>query len=120
VTGIVFGLVPAFRLARPDGRRAARGEPRARTSASAARLQSTIAVAEVALAVTLLVGAGVLLLGLYRLHTIDPGFRGDHVLTAELSIRSQAGPARPTTRRVLRRRCSPSSRPSQAYAQPRP
>jgi putative ABC transport system permease protein len=91
LTGIVFGMVPAFRLARSQTVTVLReGSRGLGTSASAARLQSTIAVAEVALAVTLLVGAGVLLVGLYRLHTVDPGFRGDHVLTAELSIRSQA------------------------------
>jgi putative ABC transport system permease protein len=89
LTGVVFGLVPAFRLARAQTVAVLReGSRGLATSASAARLQSTIAVAEVAIAVTLLVGAGVLLVGLYRLHTIDPGFRGDHVLTAELSVRA--------------------------------
>ena len=83
VTGLLFGLVPALQLSRPDlafalkeGARGA-GPGRARQ-----RLRSALVIAEVALAVVLLVGA-TLFIGSFRtLMHIDPGFAPDHLLTA--------------------------------------
>ena len=48
------------------------------------RMQSALIVAQVAVSVVLLVGAGLLLLSFYRLQSVDPGFRGDRVMSAEV------------------------------------
>ena len=47
-------------------------------------MQSALIVAQVAVSVVLLVGAGLLLLSFYRLQRVDPGFRGDRVMSAEV------------------------------------
>jgi putative ABC transport system permease protein len=88
VTGVLFGLAPALRGAREGwthdtlkegGRTAspARGFTRAR---------SALVVAEVALAVVMLSGAGLMLRSLLALQAIDLGFRADHVLTAGVDL----------------------------------
>ena len=85
VTGIVFGLAPAWQLARTDpgqtlkegGRGASRG---GRT------IRRVLVVAEVALAVVLLVGAGLMLRSFERLQRTDLGFRPDGVLTARVTL----------------------------------
>jgi predicted permease len=52
-------------------------------SAGHRRLQSTLVVAQVAVSVVLLIGAGLLLSSFYRLSTVDPGYRAEHVISAE-------------------------------------
>jgi predicted permease len=87
LTGIVFGLVPALQQSRTDvqgalkdgGRGASEGAPRH-------RLRGTLVVAEVALAVVVLVGAGLLLRSFVRLQRVDPGFDARGVLTMQLSL----------------------------------
>ncbi|HEU4631144.1 MAG TPA: ABC transporter permease [Gemmatimonadaceae bacterium] len=83
VTGGAFGLAPALRLARPD----AGGTLGARGAAGGARrhLLSTLVVGEMALAVVLVTGAGLLLKSFWRLSQVDPGFRTEHVLSARVS-----------------------------------
>jgi putative ABC transport system permease protein len=73
VTGIVFGLVPAWQAARMDVNDALKQEGRG-TSGGRRRAMSAFVVAEVALAVVLLVGAGLLLATFGHLRRVDPGF----------------------------------------------
>jgi putative ABC transport system permease protein len=97
-TGLLFGVLPALRLSHADPASILReGGRSAAVGASSTRMQSMLTIGEIAVAVTLLVGAGVLLAGLSRLQAVDPGFRADHVLTAEVSVRS-AGARTPETR----------------------
>ena len=84
-TGLLFGLVPALigtstanDALREGGRHG--GGPRAR------RALGALVVAEVALSLVLLTGAGLLIRSFMRLQTIDPGFRPGGVLTARLSL----------------------------------
>jgi putative ABC transport system permease protein len=82
VTAIVFGLAPAFQAARSDvsdalktgGRTTGPGDGRQ-------TLRAALVVAELALSVVLLVGAGLAMRSFVRLVTVDPGFRVDDQLT---------------------------------------
>ena len=87
-TGLLFGIAPALQLSRPDLTRALKDSTRG-TSAGRSRryLRNLLVVAEVALAVVLIVGA-LLFIGSFRtLMKIDPGFNPDRVLTAALQPR---------------------------------
>ncbi len=90
VTGLLFGLAPAlsgtrgsFFGALKEGGRAVAGGARSR------RLRYLLIVGEVAVALVLLVGAGLLLRSFVRLREVDPGFRPEGVLTAEIVLRSK-------------------------------
>jgi predicted permease len=89
VTGLIFGLGPALQLSRPDLARGLRGGARSGTSARQ-RLRSALVVAEVALAVVLLVGAALFIGSFVSLLRIDPGFSFDRVLTAQISPRVES------------------------------
>jgi putative ABC transport system permease protein len=85
VTGVLIGLVPAVfatstvnESLREGGRHGA--GPRTR------RALAALVIAEVALSLVLLTGAGLLLRSFVRLQDIDPGFRADDVLTARLTL----------------------------------
>jgi len=89
VTGVVAGIVPALRLARGSVRESLATGVRGSGSARRSRTQRGLVVAEVALAVVLLAGAGLLLTSLARLQSVPPGFSPDGVLVARLTL---AGP----------------------------
>jgi putative ABC transport system permease protein len=94
LTGLMFGIVPAFQASRAnlndglrDGTRGTSGSRRAH------RTRNTLVVVEVALAMVLLVGAVLLLQTFVRLLNVDAGFRPDGVLTMEVTLpRSYPGP----------------------------
>jgi putative ABC transport system permease protein len=87
VTGLVFGLLPAWSAARGDIAEALREN--ARTTAlgvSRSPLRSFLVTAELALAVILLAGAGLLIKGFLRLRSVDPGFNPANVITMYLQL----------------------------------
>jgi putative ABC transport system permease protein len=86
VAGIAFGLAPAIELARAGRPAEALKEGGRSSSASGLRLRRALVVAEVAVAVTLLVGAGLLVRSFLELLDVDLGFRVDHLLTARVSL----------------------------------
>ncbi len=74
-TGILFGLLPAAQATRTELAGAIRGSGRGGTAGSSAnRLRRTLIVAEIALALMLLVGAALLLRSFQQLSAVDPGF----------------------------------------------
>ena len=83
LVGVVVGLVPALQGARRDLRTGAQSSARTTGGASHALRQSLV-VAEVALALVLLVGAGLMLRSLARLFAVEPGFDASHVLTMQI------------------------------------
>jgi putative ABC transport system permease protein len=86
-TGLVFGLVPAFHATRCDLRSALNEEGRSGLgSARHRRVRSHLVVAEVALAVVLLVGAGLLLRSFVTLIAIPPGFNPGNLLVVNLPL----------------------------------
>jgi putative ABC transport system permease protein len=83
--GLAFGLLPAFQVGRRlsaslrDGRGAG-------TARSTTRFRSGLVVAEMALAVVLLIGAGLLLRSFQQLMAVDPGFNAERVITFDVSL----------------------------------
>jgi putative ABC transport system permease protein len=85
VTGLLFGLLPAIRLSRPDINVALK-EGGGSTSVRGRRLRSALMVSEVALALVLLIGAGLLVRSFVKLLNVDPGYQAEDLLTARLSL----------------------------------
>ena len=86
-TGVTFGLAPALQASRPDLVPALKDE--ASAAAQGRRrfsLRSLLVVAQVALSLMLLIGAGLFLRSLNNAQTIDPGFNSDKILDAQLNI----------------------------------
>ena len=99
VAGLMFGLVPAVSILRAPPAAALRADDTRGSSAGrqALRLRGALAAGEIALAVVLLVTAGLLIRSLDRLLQVDPGFVADHVVTAQIALpaaRYPDGPAR--------------------------
>ncbi len=101
VTVVLFGLFPAMRAARTEpARELAGGGARAGSSRDAARFRNALVVGQVALTAVLLMVSGFLLRSFDRLGGVDPGFRTDHLLTAETPL-PPGRYADPTTRPPL-------------------
>ncbi len=88
-TALLFGLMPALRASRPDlsdslkeGGRGVLGSLRKN------RLRAMLVAGEMAVALTLLIGAGLLIKSLVRLENVPPGFNPEHLLTMRMNIAS--------------------------------
>ncbi|MEX2271113.1 MAG: ABC transporter permease [Vicinamibacterales bacterium] len=85
-TGVIFGMLPALQSSRPDITNALRDGGRSMTSGKGGRLRSALVVAEVALAVLLLVGAGLFAGSFVQLMRIDPGFNYRNLISINVGI----------------------------------
>jgi len=81
VTGLLFSIVPAIQAARASLHDALKEGGRGGIGGRGSSLRDALVVLEVAAALVLLVGAGLMLQTLARLRAIDIGFRSDHMLT---------------------------------------
>ena len=89
LTGVLCGLFPAFTATRGNVAEAIKDGGRTATgTALRGRLRNALVVGEVALALTLLVAAGLLLNSLVRLNQVKPGFEIGNTLTMQLSLGS--------------------------------
>jgi len=87
LTGLIFGTVPAWLASRADVNQALRENVRGSSAGrSHQRLRSALIVGEVAFALVLLTGAGLFLRGLQRFANLDPGWRVDGLVTAEIGL----------------------------------
>ena len=87
LTGLVFGLLPAWSASRGDIAEALRENARTTaTGVSRNPLRSFLVTAELALALILLAGAGLLIKGFLRLRSVDPGFNPANVITMYLQL----------------------------------
>ncbi|HSS16840.1 MAG TPA: ABC transporter permease [Candidatus Dormibacteraeota bacterium] len=94
-TGILFGLIPAFASAKPELTEALKeGGRSSTTGARRNQVRNSLVVAEIALALVLLVGAGLLLKSYARVQNIDPAFDRHNVLTAEMDLPDTKYPQR--------------------------
>jgi predicted permease len=91
LAGIVFGLAPALKTSRVNLEEILKESGRGSSSARH-RLQGVFVAVEVAMALVLLVGAGLMVRSLAALWRVDPGFNPSHAITFSLSL-----PAAPTT-----------------------
>jgi len=82
----LFGLTPALRISRTDVNESLKEGARAGGSPRNKSLGNLLVVGEVALSVVLLVGSGLLLKTLANLRAVDPGFRSNQVLTAQIDV----------------------------------
>ena len=86
-TGIVIGLIPALASGKPELTEALKEGGRGSTSGLRRnRLRNALVIAEVALALVLLVGASLLLKSFVRLQNVHPGFEPKNVLTMEVAL----------------------------------
>lgn len=86
LSSVVFGLLPAVQASRTDIRMSLGEGGRGATSRGYRWVGSLLVVAEVALGVVLLVGAGLLLRTFVALRSLQPGFDASHVITAQFSL----------------------------------
>ena len=87
LTGLLFGLVPAVHASRTDIGQMLKDSTRGSSGRRAARRTRGVLVAtEMALAVVLLIGAGLLARSFLALTRVDPGYRADHVVTMSVSL----------------------------------
>ena len=87
ITGLVFGVAPALKASRPGLVPALKGASRAGNDGGRRYdLQKLLVVGEVALAVLLLIPAGLFVRSLQAAHAIDPGFDGEKLVSAPLDI----------------------------------
>jgi predicted permease len=86
-TGILFGLIPALASTNPELTEALKDGGRGATAGVRRnKIRNTLVVAEVALALVLLIGAGLLMKSYARVQSVNPGFNPRDVLTMEISL----------------------------------
>ena len=87
LTSLLFGLVPALRISKPDLNESLKEGGR-NTGGSSGVVRSALVIGEIALTLVLLVGAGLLVKSLWRVLEVNPGFNPGNVLTMEVSLPS--------------------------------
>jgi putative ABC transport system permease protein len=85
LAGVLFGLAPARHAWRVDLREALNETNRGGSVGTVLRTRAALVVSEIALAMLLLVGAGLLFKSFERLSQVSPGFSADHILVANIS-----------------------------------
>jgi putative ABC transport system permease protein len=87
LTGVIFGLVPALQASKPNLNEVMKDAGRGSTEGGRRQLiRNTLVVLEVASALVLLVGAGLMIKSFWRLQKVDPGFNPNNALTASIAL----------------------------------
>jgi putative ABC transport system permease protein len=86
LTGIFFGLAPALQVSKPDLNEMLKDGGRTTPGARRNQIRSLLVVAEVALSLVLLVGAGLMIKSLHVLNEVKPGFNPDNLLTMGVTL----------------------------------
>ncbi len=88
VSGFLFGITPALTASRTDLNNALKQGGRTQAGGGSHLLRDGLVVSQVACAVVLLIGAGLMIQTLFRLQAVDTGFRPDHLLTMGTNLPS--------------------------------
>jgi hypothetical protein len=86
LTGLVFGLIPAYRASKNDPNECLRDGGRSTATKSRHRTRNILVVAEIAVALVSLICAGLMISTLARILHTNPGFNPDYLLTAEVRL----------------------------------
>ncbi|MEP7272375.1 MAG: ABC transporter permease [Acidobacteriota bacterium] len=86
LTGFIFGLAPSLQAARADLNPALKDGSRSATGALGQRLRGALVVVEIAMALVLLTGAGLMIKSFLRLQQIEPGFDPQNLLSLEINL----------------------------------
>jgi predicted permease len=97
LVGILFGLIPAVRGSSTDVQQALRAGARSLAGVESHRLRTGLVVAEIAVAMMLVVAAGLMVRSFRSLTTVDAGFRPDHLLAVQFTINLQRHGGPPPT-----------------------
>lgn len=101
LTGVIFGLVPALQASRPDLNEALKDAGRSNTTTPHRnRLRMLLVVSQTALALVLLVGAGLLIKSFWKLQRVSPGFETENVLVAGIALNNLEYPLNDPRRAV--------------------
>ncbi len=95
VSSLIFGLAPALAASKPDLNQVLKEGGRG-TAGGRRRLRETLIITELALALVMLIGAGLLMNSFLKLQTVDPGFNPRNVLTMTTSLAGASQYAGPT------------------------
>jgi putative ABC transport system permease protein len=90
LTGLLFGLAPALQASRPNLTESLKQGERG-SSGLRQRLRGVLVIGEIALTLTLLVGASLLIQSFRRLLQVDPGFKAQNLLTMQVSVNNPDG-----------------------------
>jgi predicted permease len=92
-TGLIFGVIPAIAVIRGNTSSLLKDDTTRGSAGTGTRLaRATLVIGETALALMLLVGAGLLIKSFSRLQAVNPGFSTDNVLTAQIALPSSGYP----------------------------
>ena len=86
LTGIIFGIVPALTATRLNLNESLKESGRTTEGRRTGRLRDAVVIGEIAVALVLLVCAGLMVRSFRRLQGVDPGFRSDHILTTQVLL----------------------------------
>ena len=86
ITGVMLGLVPAMHASKPNLNEVLKDGSKATGGPRGARVRRALVVAEVALALVLMIGAGLMLRSFQRMLASDPGFKPDHLVTLRFEV----------------------------------
>jgi putative ABC transport system permease protein len=104
LTGILFGIIPAWRASRPDlNETLSDGGRHSGAASTRSPLRSALVVAEVALALVLLICAGLLIKSVMRLRDVDPGFKPDRIVSMNVWLPNAKYPKAPDWNSFLNR-----------------
>ena len=87
VTGVIFGLLPALHATNPNLTESLKEGGRSSTEGvRGTRLRNSLVVSEIAIALVLLIGAGLMIKSFIRLQKVDPGFHPERILTSDVAL----------------------------------
>jgi len=86
LTGVLFGLIPALQASRPDLNDALKEGSRGSTGGRSRTVRNVFVVAEVSLALVLLIGAGLMIRSFMQLQSVETGFNPENVLTMRAQL----------------------------------